>query len=390
MSALPYARLSTFYFVYFAAVGAFVPYWSLFLDARGLDTVAIGALMSLWYGTRIFSPSLWGVLAARDPRPARWLRIGAVSAAVAAAFFVLRLDTWQLALAMLAFCAFFNAILPQFEAMTLSHLVGATERYGSIRVWGSLGFIVTVAALGLVFERLSPLTLPWFLLPMFVALAVSAFRNDYGRTRAAPQGEGSFRALVLRREVLAFLLVAFLMQVAFGPYNTFFSLYLKENDYRPAMLGFYWALGVFVEIGVFAFAAPLLRRVPARRMILLGLVLATVRWVVTALAPRSFALMCLAQLSHAIIFGGFYAACMQLVSEYFPGRAAGHGQGLFSGFSSGVGGVVGSLVSGYAWHLGGGRLAFLLAAAAAALAAVIAIREFPGAAPWRRGTRPVV
>ena len=54
--------------------------------------VAIGALMSLWYGTRIFSPSLWGVLAARDPHPAHWLRIGAVSAALAATFFLFRLD----------------------------------------------------------------------------------------------------------------------------------------------------------------------------------------------------------------------------------------------------------------------------------------------------------
>jgi PPP family 3-phenylpropionic acid transporter len=69
MSTLPYARLSTFYFIYFAAVGAFVPYWSLFLDARGLGTVAIGALMSLWYGTRIVSPSIWSILGRPGPAP---------------------------------------------------------------------------------------------------------------------------------------------------------------------------------------------------------------------------------------------------------------------------------------------------------------------------------
>jgi len=332
--------------------------------------------MSLWYGTRIVSPSIWSILVARDRRPARWLRIGAIATVFSGALFLLPLTTLELALAMLAFCAFFNAIMPQFESMTLSHLVGATERYGSIRVWGSLGFIVTVAGLGLVFEHWSPLALPWLLLPMFIALAVSSFANDYGRTQVEPQAEGPFKQLVLRREVMAFLLVAFLMQISFGPYNTFFSLYLKENEYRPAMLGFYWALGVFVEIGVFAFAAPLLRRIPARRMITLALVLASLRWVVTALAPRNVPVMALAQVSHAIIFGGFYAACMQLVSEYFPGRALGHGQGIFSGFSSGVGGVIGALVSGYAWQAGGGKLAFLIAGAAAAVAAFIAMREF--------------
>jgi PPP family 3-phenylpropionic acid transporter len=379
--SLPYARLSTFYFIYFAAVGAFVPYWSLFLDARGLDAVAIGAVMSLWYGTRMFSPSLWSFLVARDRDPARWLRIGAVATAISAAFFLLPLGAWQLAGVMLAFCAFFNAIMPQFESITLSHLVGATERYGAIRVWGSIGFIVTVTGIGFVFERWSALTLPWLLLPMFIGLAVSSYYNDYGRTQPDAEGQFPFKALVLRREVLAFLLVAFLMQIAFGPYNTFFSLYLKENDYRPAMLGAFWALGVLVEIAVFALAAQLLRRIPARRMMVLALVLAALRWTVTALAPRSVVLMSFAQISHAIIFGGFYAACMQLISEYFPGRAAGHGQGVFAGFSSGVGGVIGALGSGYAWKVGGGKLAFLLAAGAAALAAWIALREFGRTTP---------
>jgi PPP family 3-phenylpropionic acid transporter len=294
----------------------------------------------------------------------------------ACAVFLLPLSLTAVACAMVVFCAFFNAVLPQFESLTLSHLVGRSERYGAIRVWGSFGFIAVVASLGALFEHLPAAALPWLMLPLFALLAATSFLNDYGPAPAVETTDGGFLALVMRREVQVFLVIVFLMQISFGPYNTFFSLYLKQNDYRPAMLGTFWAIGVVVEIAVFAFAAPLLRRIPARRMIVLALVLASLRWTLTAMAPRNLGVMVLVQLSHAVVFGGFYAAYMQLLAEYFPGRAAGHGQALFTGLSSGVGGVLGALIAGFAWHAQGGQLAFLIGGASAGIGALVAAREF--------------
>ena len=63
---LPHWRLSGFYLAYYAALGAFTPYWSLFLKARGHDIAAISVLMSLWYATRIVAPSSWGWLSGRS------------------------------------------------------------------------------------------------------------------------------------------------------------------------------------------------------------------------------------------------------------------------------------------------------------------------------------
>ena len=40
-------RLSSFYFAYYAALGAFTPYWGVYLKARGHDAAAISILMSL-------------------------------------------------------------------------------------------------------------------------------------------------------------------------------------------------------------------------------------------------------------------------------------------------------------------------------------------------------
>src|SRR5690606_34103885 len=99
---------------------------------------------------------------------------------------------------------------------------------------------------------------------------------------------------------------------------------------------------------------------------------ATVRWWITALFPDSVWLMSLAQATHALNFAGFFAAAMHLLAQYFPGRMNGHGQGVFYGFSSGVGGVVGALLAGQLWTVGGGQLAFQVGGTTCLVAALIA------------------
>ena len=56
-----------------------------------------------------------------------------------------------------------------------------------------------------------------------------------------------FRERLRQPQSLAFFVVALLAQVSFGPYYTFFSLYLEQHGYRPSALGAYWAIGVSLD-----------------------------------------------------------------------------------------------------------------------------------------------
>jgi PPP family 3-phenylpropionic acid transporter len=64
---------------------------------------------------------------------------------------------------------------------------------------------------------------------------------------------------------------------------------------------------------------------------------------------------------------------MQLLARFFPGRLNGHGQGLFYGLSSGVGGVAGALLAGQLWRISG-EAAFAVCGFIALAGAVIAWR----------------
>ncbi|WP_334179872.1 MFS transporter [Pseudoxanthomonas sp.] len=380
----PAARLSSFYFSYYAVLGAFTPYWSLYLESRGLGVAAISVLMSLWYATRIVSPSLWTTLAARSAHPIRWLHAGCALALGCFALFLLPLRQAGLFAVMLGFCFTYNAVMPQFESITMSHLGARSDRYGLIRVWGSIGFILVVSLFGWLIDarRLGVGALPWLMLPVLAGVLASALMNRYARDpgQRPSDPQDGFRARLRKPPVIAFFVAAFLAQISFGPFYTFFSIYLSEHGYATAVQGALWTVGVLAEIGVFFLASRIFRRWDASRVLMVALLSASVRWLVTALFPDNTPVMVLAQLTHALNFGAFFAAAMQLLVRFFPGRMNGHGQGVFYGLSSGVGGVIGALLAGQLWRFGG-ETAFLASSFIALVAAFIV---------WRWLVRPHV
>jgi PPP family 3-phenylpropionic acid transporter len=373
LNALPIARLSSFYFFYYAALGAFTPYWSLYLQSRGMGITAISVMMSLWYATRVVAPSTWATLAAASPRPIRWLRAGSVLTVLAFACFLPAQPVWAMFVVMVAFCFFYNAVMPQFEAITLGHLGDDSHRYGTIRVWGSIGFILVTASFGWLIERHGAGRLPWLMLPLFALMAASAFANRQPHLVEVRSEAGSgFWRIVRQPQVLAFFAAAFLEQLSFGPYYTFFSVYMDAHGYATSTLGLLWTVGVVFEVVVFFSIAGFFRRWDASWLLLLSMASAVLRWWATALWPGDMAVMLTAQATHALSFAAFFAASMQLLARYFPGKLNGHAQGLFYGFSSGFGGVLGALIAGQLWRFGDGRVAFLAAGGFALAGTVIA------------------
>lgn len=377
MPALPHWRLSSFYFWYFAIIGAFSPYFARWLKELGLTGVAIGSVMALWYGSRIVSPPLWSLLCARSPAPERWLHRGALLALISFAGFLFARDYWALIAVMATFGFFANAIMPQFEAMTLARLGPQRGDYGRIRAWGSVGFLLIASGYGPLLDAVGNRALPALMLPLFAATVVSAYLN-----RASPnlQLEAAIPRLgdVLRRtDVRVFLLIVLLMQTAFGPFYVFFTIHLGEHGHDGNIIGMLWGLGVLAEIILFMLIPRLLPKLDAGVILRFCIGITILRWTTVALWPGSLPLMIGAQLLHALSFGAFHAACMVRVAEFFPGRLGQHGQGLLYGFSSGVGGVLGALMAGSLYQQGGGVAAFLGGAAVCVLALLLAMRRGP-------------
>jgi len=369
---------AVFYFWYYAALGAYTPYVGRWVDALGHGGFVVGAMLGLWYGTRIVAPPAWAAITGRSARPGEWFVAGCVATLLCFAGFLFTREAWALLGVMAAFGLFYNAVMPQFEAMTLAALGPAPEQYGRLRVWGSVGFLLVAGSYGALMDRVGAEHFPWLTLPLFVAMALAAWPHRRDRPpEQAPATVGEAGHLFKRPGVRRFLLVALLMQLGFGPFYVFYTLHLQAAGHSGAAIGALWALGVLIEIAMFWQAPRLIARFGAGPLLSACLAATVLRWTITALFAHSLPVMLLAQTTHALSFAVFHACCMRLMSEYFPGRRAAAGQSLLYGFSSGVGGVLGAGMAALAWEsAGGGRLAFLLGAAVTALAwGVYALRR---------------
>lgn len=370
-SAFPYWRLSGFYFFYFAFVGAMAPYWGLYLHSLEFNAWQIGVLMSLLQVMRIFAPNVWGHIADRTGKRVAIVQLAAFVCLVAFIGVFWATSFWSLFLVMSLISFFWSASLPLVEATTLSHLKDRTERYGRIRLWGSVGFILVVVGLGAALDHFPVRLVLWVVFGLLIGIVLTArvmpeaemVRHEYVHT---PLGR-----VVRRPEVWALIVAAMLMAAAHGPYYTFFTIHLVETGYSKSLAGWLWALGVVCEIGVFLVMPRVFARVRPETVLLVTLLAAALRFVLIGYLAGNLPVLLFAQLLHALTFGAYHASAMALVHRFFTGKNQARGQALYNSLAFGVGGTFGSLYAGGTWDSLGSTGAFALASGFALIAAFV-------------------
>jgi PPP family 3-phenylpropionic acid transporter len=359
MHPLPYWRLSGYYFFYFAFIGAFSPYFGLYLESLSFSAWDIGLLMSQMQLMRLFGPNLWGWLADRIGRRVGIVRIaGAISLAGFACFLWLdRLPGMLAAMAVLAF--FWSAALPLVETLTFDHLRSGGD-YSRIRLWGSIGFIVAVLGTGAALDSFPPAGVLWVCLGILAGILGLAMVLPEA-AQAAHDREAPGIALIIRRRPVQALMAACLaMSAAHGAFYVFFSIHLAGHGYSKTAVGLLWSLGVVAEIAVFMGMAALSRRFALRGILLASFAAAVVRFLIMGWCVESPLLMVFGQLLHGLTFGAYHAAAIAAVNIWFPGRAQGRGQALYSSLSFGAGGLLGALLAGWMWDEWGAGWSFSL------------------------------
>jgi len=371
--AVPYWRLSGFYFFYFASLGALLPYWNPYLKTLGFSSFQIGFLMAIVMGTKIIAPNIWGWIADHTGKRMVIVRLASLLSVLCFAGVFLDSGFWWLVIIMSTFSFFWNASLPQFEATTMNYLGGQTYRYNTIRMWGSIGFIIAAIGLGWLVEWRDLSLVPLVILLLFLTIWLSSLvvpEHAAGHMHIERQ---PLRQVLMRREVVALLLSCLLVQASHGAYYTFYSIYLEEHGYSSSLIGQLWALGVIAEIIVFVLMFHLMPRFGARRLFLAALMLTAIRWVMVAQWPESLAWLVIAQCLHAASFGVVHAVAIHLIHQFFTGKHQGRGQALYSSMSFGVGGAMGSFLSGVFWQELGGQQVFLISSLFAVLALIVAV-----------------
>jgi PPP family 3-phenylpropionic acid transporter len=260
---------------------------------------------------------------------------------------------------------FLSAALPLVEATTLTHLGEHTGRYGAIRLWGSIGYIVAVVGVGYALDFFAVRALLWIVAAALLGtLAFAMLVPEAQHADVAADGR-SIGEVLRRPAVIALIAACTLMAVAHGPYYTFYSIHLVDHGYSTGLTGWLWALGVIGEIAIFMWLPRLYAAFTLRSILIASFALAAVRFLLIGWGAGSLTLLLIAQALHAASFGSFHAAAIGIIHQVFRGRHQARGQAIYGSLTFGVGGTLGALASGVLWNPAGPGVTFTAAAACA-------------------------
>lgn len=354
-------RLGAFYFLFFAGTGLWVAYLPPYFAARGLGAAEIAWVLALPQLARIVAPTVWATIADRFAAQRAIVVLSCGAGVVCYSLFPVVSSFAGFAWVMGLTSLLGTAALPLVESITLGALAGQTGRYGPIRLWGSIGFMIAVFAGGVWLDFESTRALPYAML-VFVGAALLV-----GLTLPSPAVHTAVSGpLVINGAAVLLLGSAFLMAVAHGTLYAFFTLHLQRLGYDGSLIGFLWMLGVLGEIGIFLFLPAFFRRFDLSTILVASAACGVLRFLAIGWAADRLIVLLAAQLLHAATFGSFHAAAVAAIHRVFPPQAQARGQSLFSSIGYGAGGALGAVTAGWAWEAAGPGFAFTVSSVAAA------------------------
>ena len=347
-SDLPFAAVSFAYFAYAGLFGTYAPLW---FQSLGYTTFAIGVLTSMQSATRLFSPYAWGWVADHTGRRERLLILAATGSLVASVgFFVAGPYAWVATVTVTLFVCT-AGVIPISESL-LSYRVSSegrldVARYGRVRMWGSIGFVVAVTASGFALQAAGVGRFPWFATGLLALLLMAAWRLPEVREPVHAETVVTGALTVLRQPVVAwFFAGVFLTVLAHTSLYAFYSLYLSSLGYDKGAIGLLWTLGVVVELVWFYFQGRWTYRLSTHGWLLVAALVSVLRFAAIAAFGVWVLVLVVAQMLHALTFAAQHSACVAVISRHFPGRLRGRGQALYAILGYGASGVIGGVAGG--------------------------------------------
>lgn len=390
--------LAGFYALYFGTVGILQPFLPAYLRGKGLSATQVGVVLALSPCVSLLGPPLWGHLADRGQRPGQVLTLLATGGAVTFACLLGVEGFLPLVCAMAAYGLFNSGVTPLADGLALQHVAARGGAYAHLRMFGSLGYIVTSVLFGWASAALwggtvgrAAVVVPVLLL---VALALWSLRlrvagppGPPGLHAAAAPPRPARRAaplaglqLLRERDMRLFLAATSLHWLACAPFHGMLSIHVTALGLSPAVVGTTAGVGVAAELAMMlAFPRIAGARAP-RHLLALAFAASAVRWAGMALAVRPGVMVALSLL-HAFSFGMFYLAAVGFMARRVPDAIRSSGQALFASATFGVGGLVGYALSGRLYDAIGGHRLFALAAALEGVSLLLILLARPAPAP---------
>lgn len=344
----PIRRAALTYVAYFAAVGAAFPYLPVYYRSLGLGLGLIGIVTAVYSGVQLVGAPAWGALADRFHRSRLTLPAAALVAATGA-LVLAGADNVAGVLGGALILAFgLSGIGPVLDSRTLEILGPDRIRYGQLRAWGSLSFVVVALGVGVLLDTAGTGALFTVYVPALVVTAlIAATLPRTGTSRSVSVLRGAAN-LLRDPEMAIFLFATLLVFTALNAVAAFYSIALVALGGTDSGVGAVWALGAIVEVPVMYAYPRLAQRFGSGRLLILGAVMFALRAGLAALAREPVALIAISPIE-GLGYALFFVGGVDFVSHRAPRGLSATAQGVYTatgGLSSIIGAAAGGVLAG--------------------------------------------
>jgi MFS transporter, PPP family, 3-phenylpropionic acid transporter len=367
-SAFP---LALFWFLSFSGLGIFFPYFALYLhENAGLDGTQVGIVVAVLPLVGIVAQPLWGYAADRTGARRTLLLVTTIGAALGFATLTTARGFAAIVAATALLAAFLTTIVPLVLSVTFAALRGhGPHAFGLVRVWGTIGYLLSVSAFPWFLHRAAPATAGGAepgLASMFLAAAACTAaaalvgpwlpRGGALSVRARP---GQWRALLRQRALVRLLLFTLVGYVFLQGPMQIFPIFVRAHGGDLAAIGRMWVVMLLLEIPLIALSGTALRRLGARGLLAVGVLAGGLRWTTCALTDH-LGIIYAAQLLHGVVVAGLLLGGPLYLERVAPEPLRSTAQGLLAMVGVGIGGIISNMASGWLLEHGGTDVPFLI------------------------------
>ncbi|QZT32527.1 MFS transporter [Caldalkalibacillus thermarum TA2.A1] len=345
-----YAVYISCYFLFvFFGFGALFPMLGLHFEAVGLSGGQIGMLMSVAPVVAILVQPLWGMICDRTQKPKEVLTLATLLTGVVVLLFLF--TEWYLMLIVIvALLSFFqSAIVPVSDSLAMNYVKQHGGEYGSLRLWGAVGFAVSVWVSGVMIELTSTRIIFYIFAGVLVVAAWFATRMPEEGQSLQVDIRSGLAKLVKLPAYVAFLVCTFLIFGTMNANNFYFSLYYLSIGGTVAGAGLVFLLAAGSEAPFMKIAGKMMRRYGVMSLLIVAAVLSGARWLMFYFEPSTWVVLAVSILQ-GISIGFFIPCAVHLVRELAPDDVKVTAMSIYASMGNGLGTMFCTFVGGWIYE----------------------------------------
>jgi PPP family 3-phenylpropionic acid transporter len=337
---------SIYYFLYYGALSVLFPYLALFYQSQGLTGGQIGLLTAISPLIAFFGAPLWTGAADATHRH-KLVALLSTLGVVIATFIFPRVASFGGLILMISLWALFYAPTgPLADSAVLALLGDRRERYGRVRLWGTIGYGIMAPVAGNLIGRLGLNWAFWGYAILMLAGLLVIIPIPFLQGHSGGSFRGEMRSLFANQPWMLFLVMVFIAGIGMATINNYLFVYLQSLGASKTLMGFALTVSTLSEIPAMFFSDRLLRRFGARGMLVIAMTTIGLRLACYALTTQPWVVLVI-QLCHGLTFAAIFTAGVHFASQIAPPGMQATTQGMFSGMLMGFGSAAGGLLGGF-------------------------------------------